>query len=68
MTLYGKPRCKLKDIRRVRKEQEDTGFWWGNLREKDYLEEPDVDVDGRILKWIFNKWVGEHGLDSSDSG
>ena len=32
-----------------------TGFWWGNLRERDHLEKPDV--DGRIiLKWIFRKW------------
>jgi hypothetical protein len=32
-----------------------TGFWWGNLRERDHLEEPSV--DGRkILRWIFRKW------------
>ena len=31
-----------------------TGFW-GNLREGDHLENPDV--DGRkILKWILEKW------------
>jgi hypothetical protein len=27
-------------------------FWWGNLREGDLFEDPDL--DGRIiLKWIF---------------
>ena len=32
-----------------------TGFWWGNLRERDHLEDPDR--DGRIkLRWIFRKW------------
>jgi hypothetical protein len=32
-----------------------TGFWWRNLRERNHLE--DSDVDGRIiLRWIFRKW------------
>jgi hypothetical protein len=35
-----------------------TGFYGGNLRERDHLEERGV--DGRIiLGWIFSKWDGE---------
>jgi hypothetical protein len=31
-----------------------TGFWWGNLREKDHVG--DSDLDWRIiLSWIFRK-------------
>jgi len=32
-----------------------TGFWWGNMRERDHLEDPGI--EGRIiLRWIFRKW------------
>ena len=39
-----------------------TGFWRGDLRERDHLENPGVD-DRIILRWIFKKlvvgaWIG----------
>ena len=39
-----------------------TGIWWGNLKERDHLEEPGVDRR-IILRWIFRKydvgvWIG----------
>ena len=35
-----------------------TGFWWGNLRERDHLD--GADIDGSIiLKWIV--WQSDRG-------
>jgi hypothetical protein len=37
-------------------------IWWGDLREREHLGDPRV--DGRIiLKVIFKKQDGDHGLD-----
>jgi len=35
-------------------------IWWGNVRERDHLEDPGVD-ETIILRWIFTKWDG--GMD-----
>jgi len=32
-----------------------TGFWWGNLRDRDHLGDPGV-AERIILRWIFRKW------------
>jgi hypothetical protein len=35
-----------------------TGFWWGNQRERNHLEDPGVG-ERIILRRIFRKWDGE---------
>ena len=35
-----------------------TRFWWGDLSERDHLE--DLDIERNILlKFIYKKWDGE---------
>jgi hypothetical protein len=46
-----------------------TEFWWGNLRERNHLEDTAVD-ERLILIWILRKWDmgGWYGLDVAGSG
>ena len=47
-------------VARMRRGETYTGFWSGNLRERDHWG--DQDIDGRIiLRWIFRKWEGVVG-------
>ena len=49
-----------------------TGFWWGNLRERDHLGEPGV--DGRIIlrfilrNWDVGLWTGSSWLTIGTAG
>jgi len=40
------------------REEAYTGFWWGNLKERDHLGDPGV--EGRIIfrKWDVGVWTG----------
>jgi hypothetical protein len=49
-----------------------TGFWWGNMRERDHLG--DRGVDGRIIltlifrKWDVGVWTGSIWLRTGTGG
>jgi hypothetical protein len=43
------------------------GFWRGNVKERDHLE--DLDVDGRlILNWIVKKYDGMDYINLAQNG
>jgi hypothetical protein len=42
------------------------GFGGGNLRERDHLEDPGVDVR-IILRWVFRSGMWGHRIDRSGS-
>jgi len=44
-----------RSVARMGRREVHTGFWWGNLRERDYLENLGTD-SSIILMWIFRKW------------
>jgi hypothetical protein len=49
------------------REDVNTGFWWGDPRERDHLEDPSLD-EKIILRWIFRKWDVGYGLDRAGTG
>jgi hypothetical protein len=53
-------------VTRTEREEVHTGFWWGNLRESDPLE--DLGADGRIMLNLMLRSGMRHGPDSSGSG
>jgi hypothetical protein len=45
----------VRHVARMGEGEDCTGFWWGNLRERDHWGNPDVD-ERLIVWWIFRKW------------
>jgi hypothetical protein len=47
-------------VARIGERRDVYRVWWGDLRERDHLEDPGID-GRRIFRWIFGKWDG--GMD-----
>ena len=47
-------------VARMGTEQAYTGFWWGNLREREHLGDPGVNgsIVLRLRKWDVGVWTG----------
>ena len=50
------------NIARMGREEVYTGFWWGNLRERDHLEDPGVNGRTILDRSSVSGMMG-HGLD-----
>jgi len=69
--LYSSPNIKrviksrrswAEHVARRETEEVHAGFWWRTLTARDHFEDPGVE-GSLILRWIFRKWDGRHGLD-----
>jgi hypothetical protein len=52
--LKSRRMCWVGHVARMWRGEACTGFWWGNLRERDHWGDPGVDWR-IILSWIFKK-------------
>ena len=53
--LGNKIRRWTEQVARMGRGEANAGFWWGNLRERDQLGDPELD-GGIAINWTFSKW------------
>jgi hypothetical protein len=53
-----KLKAGIEGIKRTGKRRGVYRFYWENLKERDHLEDPDID-GSIILRWIVSKWDEE---------